>query len=164
MKVLVTPKAGRYKSVRRAVLGLPRVDFVYALGQGKMAAYIHEKITSKQKKKIDEIERMFSKISHIDYAMYPAKSRKSQSEHKRRSYHFFLDIDHTLTDNAKGEIDSRAMRAFKEMKKRGHIIHFATGRDHLDLETQIKKFNISPRGIAENGGIILGFSKELKLY
>lgn len=125
--------------------------------------YHEDKIYFNQKAEIEKIKQLYNGVGDIEYTLFPTSSSTEKTGdtiegENQKFYHFFLDIDHTLTDDQSGEIDNRAIKAFDEMKGLGHVIHFATGRDHLDTCAQIEKFHVSQRSIAENGGIIKGLT------
>lgn len=171
MKVIVQGKSKKsINSIRTKLNSSPNILYIRNLQDNYLAVYYKKKVYAHQHHLIKTIEKTFKKFHNIKYTLYPttisdAGSQTFEKEgYKPKYYHFFLDIDHTITDNKKGEFDNRARRAFKEMKTLGHVIHYATGRDHLDVLEKIETFKVSPRAIAENGGIILGLTNKPFFY
>lgn len=170
MKVIVTVlQQSKLGSIIQKINDLPYVDFIRTLEDNQLSVNYKGKITVDNVIITKKIRAMYTNIPDIEYAMYLTREDSGDSGDltdgfEQKKYHFFLDIDHTLTDNARGEIDSRTKRAFREMKKLGHTIHFATGRDRHLVKEHIEDFDISKKAICEGGGIILGLEPDPMYY
>lgn len=170
MKVIVKVlKQSKLGSIINKINGFHGVDFIRKLENSQLSINYKGKITIDNVIIAKRMREMYSKIPDIEYAIYltieePKESGEVTDGIEQKKYHFFLDIDHTLTDNPKGEIDSRAKRAFNDMKKLGHVIHFATGRDRHQVKENIQDFNVSPKAICEGGGVILGLEPDPMYY
>lgn len=171
MKVLVKVlNTSKIDSIIQKINRFPNVDFISKLEENYLSVYYKGKITIDNVIITKRTRELYSKLHpDIEFSMYitreePEKQGELVDGIEKKRYHFFLDIDHTLTDNPKGEIDGRAKRAFKEMNKLGHVIHFATGRDRHTVIEHIRDFNVSPKSICEAGGIILGLTPNPMYY
>lgn len=170
MKVIVKIlKQSKLGSIIYKINNFPGIDFIRKLENNQLSVNYKGKITIDNVIITKKIRALYEKIPDIEYAIYltreePEGLGEVTDGIKQKKYHFFLDIDHTLTDNPKGEIDGRAKRAFNEMKKLGHVIHFATGRDRHQVKGYIQDFNVSPKAICEGGGIILGLQPDPMYY
>jgi len=76
-----------------------------------------------------------------------------------KNCHFVLDVDSTLT-TGRGTIQSKVRSTFHDMKEDGHRVYLASGRDMDRLRHDIVDFGAESYGIAENGGILLGFGRD----
>ncbi len=72
--------------------------------------------------------------------------------------HIFFDIDSTITHSTSSIIYREIKDIFANFTSKNVTIYFCTGRNKKDVESLIKKFNTSPYGIAEAGGIIINSS------
>lgn len=81
---------------------------------------------------------------------------------KHNNCHFVFDVDSTLT-TGRGTIQSKILNIFNRMQGDGHRIYLASGRSAPQLREDIEKLDIEKYGIAENGGILLGFGEENEL-
>ncbi|RNJ75069.1 MAG: HAD-IIB family hydrolase [Nitrosopumilus sp. D6] len=77
----------------------------------------------------------------------------------RKHYNIFFDIDSTITDSSRGNINSNVLHIFNKMKKQNTSIFFCTGRSKQMVKELIHSYNTSECGIAEAGGIVIGAEK-----
>ena len=83
------------------------------------------------------------------------KKYKKIEPRKNKIKHIFFDIDSTITHHPAPTIYREIKDKFANFTAHNVAIYFCTGRDKKHVEALIKKFNTSPYGIAEAGGIII---------
>ncbi|MCF7925369.1 MAG: Cof-type HAD-IIB family hydrolase [Candidatus Izimaplasma sp.] len=67
---------------------------------------------------------------------------------------FAFDVDGTLYDHVTGEVPKRALDAIKILKKQGHIVGIATGRNKRQLNKAISDTSLFDFIILVNGGYL----------
>lgn len=88
-----------------------------------------------------------------------ARNAKLQDAFATNNCRFILDVDSTITRGAR-TIHPSISPILKKIEDRGIWVYVATGRSMYDLTNIITHNPIQANSIAENGGIILGFTQE----
>ena len=109
---------------------------------------------------ISKLEKKYKKLFDvIDVKINQAINSIPQNI-STKNCHFVFDVDSTLT-TGRGTIQNKIRNIFHDMTENdSHRVYLASGRSMEQLRQDIQDFKTESYGIAENGGILLGFGKD----
>ena len=108
---------------------------------------------------INQLQKKFQCLDNIVQVSINQPNKDFKKNISTKHCHFIFDVDSTLT-TGRGTIQHKVRDIFNDMKDDGHRIYLASGRSMEQLRQDIMNFKTEQYGIAENGGILLGFGKD----
>ena len=105
---------------------------------------------------INRLQKKFQRLDNIVKVSINQPNNGLKENISAKHCHFIFDVDSTLTTE-RGTIQHKIRDTFNGMNDDGHRIYLASGRSMEQLRQDIMDFKIEQYGIAENGGILLGF-------
>ena len=159
MKIILEVDDAEHKSVIKKISKFEETNQTRQT-HGKIIVLLKEPIPYENKSKIREIANLYNVKGVKTVIVSPVKAEKGSTEIKIRNKrcHCFFDIDSTLT-RGDGTINGKVRKIFAKMKDAGFRIYFVSGRNTPQVRQDMIDFATEPYGIAENGGVILGFGE-----
>ena len=160
--VRVEPAKGRFDEV----LGkLRKRKFAIASANSQFnEIFLNVSGTSERSKKfrdlIGTLQRMRGvKDLQVIRRYVSAENAKLQDAFAANDFHMILNVDSTITRGGTRAVHPSIPPILQKLKDRGIWVYVATGRSSSDLINLIHRYPIQSSSIAENGGIILGFTE-----
>lgn len=111
----------------------------------------------------DDIMEKYSKVigpKVIASKNYNIQFYETFDKKTNKHYNVFVDIDSTVTDSHRGNINRNVSHIFAKMRDQNTSVFFCTGRSDKTVRELIKLYHTSEYGIAEAGGIVVGATSE----
>jgi len=169
LEVMLKTKKGKENSVirdiKRHARRFPRVQNTTKYGEygGRSECYVLVTYAVDHllgDADVEKLKEKYAALKHVEdvtinQAIGPFKENISV-----KNCHFVFDVDSTLT-TGRGTIQNKVRNIFRDMTEgSGHRVYLASGRKMDDLRQDMEDFGAESYGIAENGGILLGFGTD----
>ena len=163
IRIYIEIESGKFKQVLKKI---HNHNIVITSANKKFGeVYLNTNVTNERSQKFKTIKNILQKmrgVKTIKIIKPHIKINNIKLEHAfaTNNCRFILDIDSTLTRSGSSTINSSVRSTLKNIVDRGIWVYVATGRSLSNLTNLIVQYNdlIQPHSIAENGGLILGFT------
>lgn len=161
--LFISTKKGKFDDVIRKIR---KKKYVVAAANSKMNEIILNLDTLKPRSdKFKKIKTIVAKMRDVESVKtikshLKAKNTSLNESLSRNHCRLILDVDSTITRGGIGIIESSISPLLQSIADKGIWIYIATGRSVYDLTQIVRSIPVQKTSIAENGGIILGFTLE----
>jgi len=106
---------------------------------------------------VEKLKEKYAALKHVEDVTVNQSIGPFRENISIKNCHFVFDVDSTLT-TGRSTIQNKVRNIFHDMTEAsGHRVYLASGRKMDDLRQDIEDLGAESYGIAENGGILLGF-------